>query len=57
MKYNDNIFFINGIANQKNQVFIFVEELRKIDFCSEVYIDDLQNNNKISYKIKFLLKQ
>lgn len=55
LQMKDKIFLINGIANNKNQVFHFIEELKKLDICSEIYLDDLQNNSKLLYKIKFLL--
>lgn len=55
IEYNNNVFSISGTTKEKNQIFIFIEELKKIQFCSEVYIDDLKSENKILYTIKFLL--
>ncbi|MGM0437117.1 MAG: PilN domain-containing protein [Bacillota bacterium] len=55
IEYKNNVFSIYGTTKEKNQIFIFIEELKKIQFCSEVYIDDLKSENKILYTIKFLL--
>lgn len=55
IEYNNYKFSITGTAKEKKEIFVFTKELKKINFCSEVFVDDLQNNSKIIYKIKFLL--
>lgn len=55
IKYNNNKLSIIGTAKIKYNIFKFSEELKKSDFCSEVFIDDIHNGNEILYTISILL--
>jgi len=55
IKYSNAELSIIGTTNIKNNIFIFSEELKKLDFCTEVFVDDIQNGSKILYTINILL--
>ncbi len=57
IELGSNVVLIEGKAKEKNLVFNFIDKLKKLNFCKEISVENLESKENILFSIKFLLER
>ena len=57
IKLESYVVLIEGRTKEKNLVFNLINKLKKLNFCKEISVENLESKEDILFSIKFLLER